>query len=108
MSIKATRVGNGSGSYADAIFIGTSQKVSTSATSAQSTALGSSTTLVRLIATKDCHIKTAANPTALADGTCLYLPSNVELRIGVVGGEKIAVIRDGVDGSLFITEALSL
>lgn len=108
MSVKAIRMGNGSGSFSSAIFPGTSQKVAFSATNAQSTALGASTTLVELYASQNCHIKVAADPTAVADGTCLFLPLGVVRQIAVTAGHKIGVIRDSADGNLFITEATSI
>lgn len=88
----------------EAIIPGVSQKKAFTAVSSQSTALSASTSVVRLFATEDCHIKTGANPTAVADGTCMFLPADREALIGVGSGDKIAVIRDTVDGVLFITE----
>lgn len=85
------------------IHIGASQKRTTSATSAQSTAVGAHTSVVRLYATKACHVVTGADPTAVADAG-LYLPDAGEAYIGIQGGHKIAVIRDTADGALYITE----
>lgn len=90
----------------EALYPGVSQKVAFSVASAKSAALQARTSVVRLYATNDCHIKVApdATATAVADGTCYFLPKLVQFSIGVVGGQKIAVIRDSADGNLFITE----
>ncbi len=87
-----------------AINPGTSQKKAFTATTGQSSAVAAGTSLVRLCATQNCHIAIGANPTAVADGTGLYLPSGVVEYVGITGGHKIAVIRDTADGNLFITE----
>lgn len=108
MSVKAVKLGNGAGSFVDAIFPGTSQKVAFTGTSAQSAALGASTSVVEVISTQNCHIKTGEDPTATADGTSMYLPANVMRRIAIVGGHKIAAIQDSSGGNLFITEAASV
>lgn len=84
------------------INMGTSQVLAFTATSAQSAALGPRTTVVRLVSTQNVHVTVAA--TALADGTCMYLPLGVVQVIGVPPGSKIAAIRDSVSGNLFITE----
>jgi hypothetical protein len=105
MSIKAVTLGNGSQQSFPTLFPGTSQKVAVTATSAQSAALGATTTLIRVAATQNMHLAFGANPTAVADGTNYYLPAGVTECIAVVSGTKIAAIRDSADGSLFITEA---
>jgi hypothetical protein len=91
-----------------AIFPGDSQKVAFTDTSAQSAALsgGSNTdsTIVRVFATEDCHIKIGANPTAIADGTCMFLPAGIVEYIGISPTDKIAAIRDATSGYLYITE----
>lgn len=88
----------------EAIYPGVSQKLSTIVTSAQSAALGARTSVVHIYATQDIHIKVGANPTALADGTCMFIPKTVAKVIGVAPGQKIAAIRDSADGVLYITE----
>lgn len=89
----------------EAIIPGTSQKVAFTGVSAQSAALGTYTSLVRLFATQDCFIKIAANPTALADGTSMFIAGGIYEYIGVFGGQKIAVIQSTAGGNLYITEA---
>lgn len=92
-----------------AIFPGDSQKVAIGSGSVQSSALSggtdSKTTVIRIFATQDCHIKIAANPTAVADGTCMFLPAGIVEYVGCAPTDKIAVIRDASDGYLYITEA---
>jgi len=91
-----------------AIFPGDSQKVSFTGTSAQSAAFSGGTntesTVIRVFATEDCHIKVGANPTALADGSCMFLPAGIVEYIGVNPTDKIAAIRDTTSGTLYITE----
>jgi hypothetical protein len=83
-----------------------SQKLAFTGTSAKSAALGGRTTVVRLYSTQDVHIKVAvdANATAVADGTCFFLPKTVSVLVGVSPGQKIAAIQDSAGGNLFITE----
>lgn len=90
--------------YFETIIPGTSQLKAFSSSSVQSTALGTQTSIVRVIASTSCHIKLAANPTAVADGTCIFLYAGVPEYFGCTGGDKIAVIRDAADGNLYITE----
>lgn len=104
MSVKGVRVANGEQNTFDAIFPGTSQKVAFSSVSSQSAALGSSTTLVRVMASQNCYLAFGANPTATTS-TSLFLPTGVIEKFGVTSATKIAVIRDSADGNLYITEA---
>ena len=84
-----------------------SQKISVSGTSAQSNALQSGTTLVRIFCTTDAWLAFGSNPTAVAnDGLSYFLPAGIQDFIGVTGSTKIAVIQDSTSGSLHITEAL--
>jgi hypothetical protein len=84
------------------IALGTSSKVAFT-TSTQSGAL--TATVVRLVATQDCHVAFAANPTAVADGTGTFLPANVPEYFQFTSGQKIAAIQDSAPGNLFITIA---
>ena len=104
MGTKAVPKGNGAKSFWEALFPGTTQKVPFTATSSQSAAVGSATTLVRVVGTAACHLEIGANPTA-TNSTSYYLPANVPQVLGIAGGQKIAVIRNSGDGDLFITEA---
>jgi hypothetical protein len=61
-------------------------------------------TKVRLVSTQPCHVAFGANPTAVADGSCFYLPAGVVEIVTVATGEKIAAIKEGeTAGKLFIT-----
>ena len=88
-----------------AILPGASQKVALGATSVQSTAIAAS--LIRVVAQGDCHLAFGANPTAIADGTCLFLPAGMPEYFVITSGNKLAVIQDSAaaTGSLFITAA---
>ena len=81
---------------------GTSVLVSFDA-SVQSAAL--TATVIRLCATTDCHVAIAANPTAVADGTCMFLPANSAEYIRITSGQKVAAIKDASAGKLYITIA---
>lgn len=81
---------------------GATTSVAVGAESSQSGPLGS--TVVRVVATTDCHVSFGADPAA--DATSLYLPANMPEYFACSGEEKIAVIRDTADGTLYITPAL--
>jgi hypothetical protein len=81
---------------------GAAQNRSTGSSSAQSSAVGSTTTLVRLAATEDCYVKIGADPTAAAGDPLVFGGS--EVTVGITPGHKIAAIRRTTDGILNITE----
>lgn len=84
---------------------GSSQKVSFTGTSAQSSALGGYTKIVRLFATEDCWIKMGTDPTAAASAaTSTFVPGGIIQYFVTKPGDKIAVIRDTTSGSLHILE----
>lgn len=85
---------------------GVSQKVTVTGTSAQSSALGAGTSIVRLFATVNMFILVGTNPTALADGTNMFLPAGIETYVAIAEGStpKIAAIQNSVSGTLYITE----
>lgn len=97
-----------SGNFLPTIKLGSSQDVTVSGTSAQSTAIGVSgqtpNRLVRLVSTTACRIITGANPTALSNST--FLPANVVEFSEISPGDKIAVIQESVGGKLNITECI--
>ncbi len=88
----------------ETIIPGVSQKLAISASSVQSAAFGASTTVLRLFATNDCYILLGSDPTALADGTCMFVPGGIVDFVGVLPGAKLAVIQFSQNGYLFITE----
>lgn len=91
----------------EAIFPGTSQKLAFTGVSAQSSALGVTTTIVRLVADADCFVLIGSNPTADAAGTSVFLPKGVVEYFGVdgsVNAQKIAAIQSSAGGNLWITE----
>ena len=81
---------------------GAAQNRSTSASSQQSSAVGGSTTLVRLAATEDCYVRLGADPTAEVGDSLVFGGS--EVTVGITPGHKIAAIRRTTDGILNITE----
>lgn len=86
----------------DAMFIGTSQKINTSGTSQQSSAVGSTCSLVRIKASEDCYIAIGADPTASA--TTCHVWSGIVEYFAIKAGDKVAVIQDTDAGILYITE----
>ena len=103
MAVKVTSV-EGTHDALPAIEPAVSQKVAIGSSSAQSGAI--TALLARFVASADCHLAFGSNPTAVADGTCVFLPANVPEYFVVVSGNKVAVIQDSVSGNLFITAAL--
>lgn len=80
---------------------GASQKVVIGAVSAQSTALTNSRALVTT--TADCFVRQGTNPTALADGTDIFLSAGVYRLSGITSGNKLAFITSAGVGDVFIT-----
>lgn len=69
---------------------GTDQTPVTFTTSAQSAAFGASTRLVTIIGSAAFHYVVGANPTATTNH--LKIPADTPWSIGVVAGQKLAVI----------------
>lgn len=85
--------------------IGPAQAVAVGVASTQSTALSGSTTfMVRLLATVDCYVAFGANPTATTSSTRLI--ANQPEYFAAKAGQKIAVLRVTGDGSLSVTEMI--
>jgi hypothetical protein len=84
-----------------AILPGTAVVVPIGAGSLQTVAINS--TVVRLVATADCHIVFGANPTATENDS--FLPANQPEYFVFSPGQLVAVIQDSVPGNLFITPA---
>ena len=85
----------------DGLTLVSSSKVAIGSASAQSGTLNGS--MVRLTPTQNCHVAFGANPTAVADGTCMYLPAGQPIVVGITSGQKLAVVQDSTAGSLFIS-----
>ena len=77
----------------------TTQKVTSSGSSAQSSAFGSNIEYVRVVPDADCHIEFGVNPTAA--NTKIFLDSKSEDYFKVSEGEKVAVIGSV---NLYVTE----
>lgn len=89
--------------FLNAINPNVSQSVAFTGTSAQSTAFQGATSVIQIVATAACFVAIGASPTAAAN-TSMYVPANVPVMIGVVGGQKLAVIQATGTGTLYITE----
>lgn len=83
-----------------AVTLGTVQKVAVAAAHAE-TANSIDSTLVHVVSTTNCHIKLADAPVATA--TDFYLPANTPMILVCAGTNKVSVIRDTADGSLYVT-----
>lgn len=70
--------------------------------STQSVAFNAQTTVVRVVATTNCHIRFGANPTATTSN--VYLPAGVVEYFRVTPGDKVAAIKNATAGSLYVTE----
>lgn len=77
---------------------GTTQKISSSGSSAASTAF-SADTICRIVASADCHYAIGTNPTATTSN--VFLPSKSGEQILIKKNNKIAVIAASVD--LYVT-----
>jgi len=80
---------------------GTSQDVNFDG-SVQSNTLSSTTRIVRLCPTMDCRVAFGTDPTATA--TSMFIPGLSEVYVEVVGGTKIAAIKESTAGKLNIVE----
>lgn len=89
----------------EAILPGTSQALAFNGTSAQSTAVGASTTLVRLFATEDCFILIGSSPVAAANSS-MFIAAGIYDFVGIQPLQKIAAIQSSASGTLYITEAV--
>lgn len=84
------------------LMIGACQKLPVGQESAQSAAVAA--TYVRLVATIDCFVALGADPTAVADGSCVFCAAHTPEVFAVTSGWTIAVIGLGnMLGDLFIT-----
>lgn len=68
----------------------TTQKVTSSGSSVQSSAFGANIEYVRIVADADCHIAFGVNPTATTSS--IYVPVDDVEYFKVSPGEKVAVI----------------
>jgi hypothetical protein len=87
--------------------LGTTQVMTVTASSVQSSAVAADCTIVRLAvaSTAHCHIQVGTNPTASLT-TSAMLPANSVTYIKVNGGDKIAVIRGATAVDISITQVV--
>jgi hypothetical protein len=87
-------VGFSGGSPVQALYNGTTQNITSSGVSQQSSAFGVGTTVIRLVTvTNPIWYKIGPNPTAVVAGDSCYLPAGVIEFPQVCRGDKIAVIQ---------------
>ena len=85
--------------------LGTTQVMTVSATSVQSTAVGAGVTMLRLAngGGSHCHFAIGASPTASLT-TSPMLPANSIEYVACASGDKVAVIRGGTATDVSITQ----
>ena len=85
--------------------LGTTQVMTVSATSVQSTAVGAGVTILRLAnsSTAHCHFAIGASPTASLT-TSPMLPANAVEYVACASGDKVAVIRGATATDVSITQ----
>ena len=86
---------------------GTTQVMTVSASSVQSTAIASNCTIIRLAngSAAQCHFEIGTNPTASLT-TSAMLPANSVQFIKVAGSSKVAVIRGATATDVSITQII--
>lgn len=91
------------GPYIRAIYPGTSQVLTMSASSQQFSAVGAKTTVVRIAtAGQAALIAFGTNPTATS-ASCFLAANSSEL-FAIHPGDKVAVLQGGTAGSVYLTE----
>jgi MinD superfamily P-loop ATPase len=80
----------------------THKKAYTDTSAAIDTAIGAGVYVVRILCTTDAHITFAASPTAVA--TDMLITANTPEYFSVTEGQKVAAIREALDGDLYVTE----
>ena len=87
--------------------LGTTQVMTVSATSAQSNAIASDCTIIRLAngSAAHCHFEIGSNPTASLT-TSAMLPANAVQFVKVAGGSKVALIRGATATDVSITQII--
>jgi len=87
--------------------LGTTQVMTVTASSAQSSAIASDCTIIRLAvgSTAHCHFEIGSNPTASLT-TSPMAPANSVQYIKVSGGDKVAVIRGGTAVDISISQVV--
>lgn len=81
------------------------QVVAYTATPGLSAAFLAQSTLIRVVATSNCHLKFGAAPTATTSD--MYLPLGIPEVFQVTPGEKVSVIQNSAGGNLHVTELTS-
>lgn len=79
---------------------GRSQLLSAVTTSTQTSAINSHYALV--VATAACFVRQGSNPTALTDGTDIYLLPNTHYRLNLKPGNKLAFAA-GASANIYVT-----
>lgn len=80
---------------------GLSQALSISSTSAQSAVINATSVVVT--PTIDCFVRQGSNPTALSDGTDMFLLGQIAYRLSLPRGNKLAFKTVSASGTVYIT-----
>lgn len=86
---------------------GTSQALAISSTSAQSAAITPTSAVspatVVVTPTVDCFVRQGTNPTAVSDGTDMFLLASSSYRLSLPRGNKLAFKTVSSSGTVYIT-----
>jgi len=87
--------------------LGTTQVMTVTASSVQSSAVAAGSTIIRLAvgSTAHCHFQIGSNPTASLT-TSPMAPANSVQYVKVTGGDKVAVIRGGTAVDISISQVV--
>ena len=102
---QASQQGSNPNNKFQVIYPGTSQKISTSGSHQESSAVGANCSVVRLYCTQDVYIAIGASPVATT--STLFLPANTVEYFGCNGADKVSAIQAASGGTLYITEGLA-
>lgn len=80
---------------------GLSQALAISSTSAQSAVINATSVVVT--PTIDCFVRQGSNPTAVADGTDMFLLGSSAYRLALPRGNKLAFKTTSASGTVYIT-----
>ena len=84
---------------------GNSQAITINGVSVQAADFSANVTIIRLFSTVDCWVSFGTNPTAVVEGSSsMFLGGGIVEYFEIKTGEKIAVIRNSINGKLYVTE----
>lgn len=85
------------------IRLGLSENIVVGVASVQGAVFDANTAAIRVVSDTNCFVSIGANPTAAA-ATSTRVVADVPETFSVKGGQRVAVIRETLDGNLNVTE----